>query len=159
MCSSDLFIRDGVAQTHRKRALREGRAGIAAYARPKAPVISYEGLIGWALSGFGVGIGLTEWMRDRSTSPDRMIFWDQRPMWRDATRAERVIGTPEYLQSVRQADAAHPFTDPRFKQRPDLAATELLLRTYLLSNGINQCDRLSMAASVECRLQIGRAHV
>ena len=148
------FIRDGVAQTHRKRALREGRLGISAYARPKPPVISYEGLIGWALSGFGVGIGLQEWMRDRSTSPDRMIFWDQRPMWRNASRAERTIGTPEYLESIRDSDASHPFTDPRFKERPDLAATELLLRTYLLSNGINQCDRLSMAASVECRLPL-----
>ena len=38
--------------------------------------------------------------------------------------------------------------------RPDLSITSLLLRTYLLSNGIDQCDRLSMAASVEGRLPL-----
>jgi asparagine synthase (glutamine-hydrolysing) len=32
--------------------------------------------------------------------------------------------------------------------------TRLQIQTYLLSNGIDQCDRLSMAASVECRIPL-----
>lgn len=146
------FIVRGVAQTHRKRDMLAGRVGFTDYVRPKPPVLSYEGLIGWVLSGFGLGIGYHEWVRDRGTPADRMVFWDSRPNWWNAAHAERQVGTPEYLRQVAAHDPAHPFIDPASATRPDLVATKALLRTYLLSNGINQCDRLSMAASVECRL-------
>lgn len=146
------FIVRGVAQTHRKHALLAGRAGVLDYVRPKPPVLSYEGLIGWVLSGFGLGIGYHELVRDRTTPAERMVFWDSRPQWWNGAAMERAVGTPEFLREVAHHDPAHPFTDPASVERPDLVATTALLRTYLLSNGIDQCDRLSMAASVECRL-------
>lgn len=148
------FIVRGVHQTLRKRELLAGRAGFLDYVRPRAPVLSYEGLIGWLLSGFGLGIGYHELRRDRTTPHDRMIFWDSRPQWWSASDAERRAGTPEYLRTIAGHDAAHPFRGPETLHRPDLVATRSLLRTYLLSNGIDQCDRLSMAASVECRLPL-----
>ncbi|MBM4006028.1 MAG: asparagine synthase (glutamine-hydrolyzing) [Planctomycetes bacterium] len=147
----DFTVR-GVAQTHRKHALLDGRVGWSDYARPRRPVLSYEGLIDWLLSGFGVVTGHQEWIRDRSTPRERMVFWDSRAEWWNAARAERQVGTSAYLRSVERHDPSYPFTDGLTLTRPDLVATTALLRTYLLSNGINQCDRLSMAASVECRL-------
>jgi asparagine synthase (glutamine-hydrolysing) len=146
------FIVRGVAQTHRKHAMLAGRAGFLDYVRPKPPVLSYEGLIGWMLSGLGLGIGYHELRRDRGTPADRMVFWDSRPNWWSAAAAERDVTTQEFARAVRDHDPAHPFIDAESARRPDLVATKALLRTYLLSNGIDQCDRLSMAASVECRL-------
>jgi asparagine synthase (glutamine-hydrolysing) len=148
------FIRDAMRQSLRKREMLAGRVGMGSYVGFRRPYLSHEGLIEWLSSGFGLGIGWREWQRDRTTHPDRMIFWDERRAWWQAHALEPRLCTPGFMERTRAVDPAAIFTGAQLWERPDLAMTRLQIQTYLLSNGIDQCDRLSMAASVECRIPL-----
>jgi asparagine synthase (glutamine-hydrolysing) len=65
-----------------------------------------------------------------------------------------VIAGDRLRKAMPSADPARIFTFDSLPERPDLEMTDLLVKTYLLSNGLDQCDRLSMAASVEARLPL-----
>lgn len=143
-----------VRDTIRKSALLGGKAGLWDYARPSRPPMSTAGLTSWLLEGFGIANGIRSFRRDRSSSPDRIVFWDVRDAWHRAEAAEHRLASHEFLDRTRDVDSARFFTGPELFKRPDLAVTDLLLKTYLLGNGVNQCDRLSMACSVECRLPL-----
>lgn len=143
-----------VEQSLRKGRLLVGAAGWKDYLRFSAPPRSYPGLVNWILGGFGLANGLRAYVRDRQTDPDRLIFWDVHDAWRRSEARIQRMTTPEFQSRVSKHDPASYFTVAGSRERPDLLITELLLRTYLLGNGINQCDRLSMACSVECRLPL-----
>ena len=145
---------DAVRQNQRKSRLLEGRAGLFDYVGVSRPPMSYTGIVNWMLGGFGIAAGVRELRRDRSTPANRMIFWDYREGWWLADEAIRQLACPSFLERTRHSDPARIFTGDGLLDRPDLSITSLLLRTYLLSNGIDQCDRLSMAASVEGRLPL-----
>ncbi|MBY0307791.1 MAG: asparagine synthase C-terminal domain-containing protein, partial [Phycisphaerales bacterium] len=55
---------------------------------------------------------------------------------------------------VRSFDAAWPQTGYDGSRSLETALTALICKGYLLENGINQGDRLSMANSIECRLPL-----
>jgi asparagine synthase (glutamine-hydrolysing) len=145
---------DAIRANARKSRLLAGRAGITDYVGRARPHMSYAGLIGWLLGGFGMSAGLREYRRDRSSPPGQMVFWDQRPAWWTSAAGLDAFAAPDFLSRTSSSSPARLFTSDRIPDRPDLAITDLLLRTYLLGNGIDQCDRLSMAASVEGRLPL-----
>ena len=145
---------DAVRQCHRKARLLAGAAGVLDYVRLSKPTITHAGLINWLLGGFGIAAGLHALRRDRQSPRDRLVFWDHRDAWWLAQDALQRLATPEFLDRTRNSDPARIFTGSDMLARPDLSITNLLLRTYLLGNGIDQCDRLSMAASVEGRLPL-----
>ena len=145
---------DAVRDNSRKSRLLRGEASIFEYAHPTMPPKSYPGAIDWMLGGFGLAKGLQALRRDRSTAANRMVFWDQRTSWASSAAAERTLVSPDFLARTQNVDSARFFTGDGLMERPDLSITDLLLRTYLLGNGINQGDRLAMAASVECRLPL-----
>ena len=148
------WTRSAILETERKRRLLAGTAGAGDYLRPTRPPMSYSGAIGWALGGLGVSGGLNALRRDRTSPPGQIVFWDQRSYWPDSAVAEAVAMAPGFLAAVHGHDPAAAFAYEEMPERVDLAITDLLLRTYLLSNGLDQCDRLSMAASVECRVPL-----
>lgn len=143
-----------VRETIRKMALLRGEVGFWQYARPSRPPMSRPGLTSWLLGGFGIGNGIRSFRRDRLSSPDRIVFWDARESWQRAEDGERCLASDDFVARTRDVDSSRFFTGPELYERPDLAVTGLLLKTYLLGNGVNQCDRLSMACSVECRLPL-----
>ena len=145
---------DAIRQNQRKLRLLEGRAGVLDYVGLSRPPMSYTGLANWILGGFGIAAGMRELRRDRSSPPNRLVFWDHREGWWRAEDAVQQLATPSFLERTRLSDPARIFTGDGLAARPDLSITNLLLRTYLLGNGIDQCDRLSMAASVEGRLPL-----
>ena len=145
---------DAVRANLRKEALLAGRAGRGAYLRPSRPPHSYGGLITWALEAGGLLSGRYAWQRDRLSPPGQMVFFDQQPAWRLVSRQLDRVATPEFMARVKSVRPERYFTFTAPPKRPDLAITDLFLGTYLLGNGINQSDRLSMAASVESRLPL-----
>lgn len=145
---------DAIRQNQRKSRLLEGRAGFFDYVGLSRPPMSYTGLVNWALGGFGIAAGVRELRRDRLSPRNRLVFWDHRQGWWLAEQSLRQLATPGFLERTRHSDPARIFTGDGLADRPDLSITNLLLRTYLLGNGIDQCDRLSMAASVEGRLPL-----
>lgn len=145
---------DAVKANFRKQELLAGRAGLAAYLQPRRPPRSYGGVVTWALEAGGFVAGYRDWQRDRSSPPGQMVFFDQQPSWRLAARNLERLATPGFMERVCASRAERFFTFPSLPKRPDLAMTNLFLSTYLLSNGIVQADRLSMSASVECRLPL-----
>lgn len=145
---------DAIRANERKARLLAGHAGISEYVGLSRPPMSYAGLLGWLLGGFGVSSGLRELRRDRTSPPGQLVFWDQREAWWGSASGLATFASPDFLGRTQSSSPARLFTGDRLPGRPDLAITNLLLRTYLLGNGIDQCDRLSMAASVEGRLPL-----
>jgi asparagine synthase (glutamine-hydrolysing) len=145
---------DAIRANTRKARLLAGEAGFSDYVRLSRPHVSYAGLLGWLLGGFGIGRGLRELRRDRTAPRGQMVFWDHREAWWTSQAGLRTYASPDFLDRTRASSPARIFTGDSLPERPDLAITNLLLRTYLLGNGIDQCDRLSMAASVEGRLPL-----
>jgi len=145
---------DAVRANLRKGALLAGRVGLGAYFRPTRPPRSYGALVSWALDGGGLLAGRRAWQRDLSSPASEAVFYNGLPWWRWAVRQLGLSVTDDFLERVEPVRPERHGVSADLSSRPDLAITDLLLRTYLLSNGINQSDRLSMSASVECRLPL-----
>lgn len=146
--------RDAVGANLRKQALLEGRAGLGNYLNFERPPYSYSGGINWAFEAGGLLTGLRAWKRDKSSPPGQMVFYDQPDWWRSAGRGLEAIVSPSFLRRVDYPPPQRLFTFSELPKRPDIEITDLLIQTYLLSNGINQIDRLAMAESVESRLPL-----
>lgn len=143
---------DAVRANLRKRRLLAGAAGLGAYLRMERPPLSYSGLITWALDAGGFGSGLRAWRRDRHAPAGQAIFFDDLHSWTAAEKALGRVTTGDFRERVAAVRPESVFTSNELSNRPDLTVTDLVVSTYLLSNGINQADRLAMAQSVEVRL-------
>lgn len=89
---------------------------------------------------------------DRDTS--RLVFYDLADHWQMGEWGRSHLFTESFHDSLNGFDAAWPHTsyDPSVSLETKLTA--LIFKGYLLENGINQCDRLAMASSVEGRLPL-----
>lgn len=89
---------------------------------------------------------------DRDTS--RLVFYDLADHWQMGEWGRSHLFTQNFHESLGGFDAAWPHAsyDPSVSLETTLTA--LIFKGYLLENGINQCDRLSMASSVEGRLPL-----
>jgi asparagine synthase (glutamine-hydrolysing) len=146
------WIRRTVQQSERKRNLLAGRAGLLSYLRATPPPVSVTGAIDWLRDGCGLARGLGEWRRDRSSDPLQLVFWDLTRTFRAADASLHAIAGEEIRRCA--ASAASPFTGEELWHDVALSITTLLCRTFLQSNGLILCDRLSMASSVEGRLPL-----
>lgn len=145
---------DAVRANLRKEAMLAGVVGLRSYLRPSPLPRSYTGLIAWTQGCAGFRSGLDAWRRDRESPPGQAVFFDHLPEWSRTAGALQRAATAGFLDRVRDVRPERQFTFSELPVRPDIMLTELLLSTYLLSNGINQADRLSMSQSVECRLPL-----
>lgn len=143
---------DAVSANLRKAALLSGQAGLRDYLRPTRPTLTYSQGLNWALGAFGLVAQTRAWRTDLTSPAGQMIYWDQLSQWHRTLRVLPSLVSSTFMDRVAEVPPELRFTFPSLPERPDLAITELLLDTYLLGNGIAQADRLSMSASVECRL-------
>jgi len=146
------WMRDAVAANQRKLRLRGNTAGLLDYLRIQPPPLSLSGVAYWAEDGAGLLGGIREWRRDRRTSPERLIFFDERPEFRDGERFLPRVAGPAMAEAT--LSPAWPFTGTKLWSELETSITRLVCDTYLRSNGLHMCDRLSMACSVECRVPL-----
>jgi len=90
----------------------------------------------------------------RTSPPDRMVFYDYFPDFREAARDVRGLYAPQFSAALSDNGPHELFTFPPPWPRVDLIMTRLICDTYLRENGISQGDRLSMASSIELRLPL-----
>lgn len=114
----------------------------------------------WSMSGIysyikdSAGLGSTlRLINDyRHHKTDRLIFYELSPDFNDALRSIRSFYTPDFNDATATKDPRDLFMYDRAWENIEVGITESLIFSYLLGNGVTQCDRLSMASSVEPRL-------
>lgn len=111
-------------------------------------------LWGWLNSWAGLRTGWRRLRRDKTTPPERMVFYDLLPDFQVASDGVQDIYTAGFMEQLHQSDATGLFSFPLPWPQVDILLTSLICQTYLLGNGIIQGDRLSMASSVEQRLPL-----
>jgi asparagine synthase (glutamine-hydrolysing) len=84
----------------------------------------------------------------------RLVFYDLNDMWQMGEWSRSHLYTDSFRERLNGFDAGWPQTGYDGSQSLETALTALVCKGYLLENGINQGDRLSMANSVECRLPL-----
>jgi asparagine synthase (glutamine-hydrolysing) len=149
------WVRSALRATHRREAVAAGLSGFTSYLQLSPPPLSVNLGLRWAMSGAGI---LTEWQQyqdDRAAPPGRLVFYDRQPYFRSAMRRLRKgFYAKEFAAALRQRDVTVGFRRDREDSSPEVALIRLICETYLMENGIAQCDRLAMAASVESRLPL-----
>jgi asparagine synthase (glutamine-hydrolysing) len=148
------WVARSVAETERKRRLRNHAAGLGSYLSIRKPPLSYVHGMKWLRDGGGILDGIRRWRHDRSSDPDRLVFYDRATNYEIAEALLPSAATSGFLERTRHTDPATIFTGRGLWDRVDISITRLIAQTYLLCNGINQGDRLSMATSVEARLPL-----
>ena len=102
--------------------------------------------------------GLREsWMslrRDKSSSPDQMVFYDLVSDFRASMEETRTLFTKSFADQINGNTATGLFTFDRPWPNIDVTLTRLICDTYLRENGVTQGDRLGMASSIEMRLPL-----
>jgi asparagine synthase (glutamine-hydrolysing) len=148
------WVQNAVAQSRRKLAALEGRARFLDYLSMRRPPVSYVAGLRWLSDLGGLRSSIERYRSDRASDPNRLVFYDLASHY---VLAEHTLGstvTNRFLEATAATNPASIFTGKEFWTRPDLSITKLICETYLLCNGINQGDRLSMATSVEGRMPL-----
>lgn len=149
------WVRQAVLASERKqRALLNGSNGLGDYLTFQRPPFSYTGGIRWLKSWGGLRTSLQQYRSDRHDPPDRLVFYDLEPPFREAQRHACALYTPEWRDQIDGSCVYSPFTSPHPWPPVDLMITRLICDTYMIENGLAQGDRLSMASSVELRLPL-----
>ncbi|MFT3683439.1 MAG: asparagine synthase (glutamine-hydrolyzing) [Phycisphaerales bacterium] len=106
---------------------------------------------------FSWGAAMHGWrpLRLRSDSDrSRLVFYDLNDTWQMGEWGREHLYTDAFRQQIDGFDAGWPHASFDGSQSLETTLTSLICKGYLLENGINQADRLSMANSVECRLPL-----
>lgn len=113
-----------------------------------------SGLVEYA---FRMGAVMHGW-RPLRLKPDsntnRLVFYDLQDHWQMGEWGRDHLYTQRFHDSLNGFDAGWPHAGYNGSQSLETTLTSLICKGYLLENGINQSDRLSMANSVECRLPL-----
>lgn len=150
------WVREALFITRRRQALARGEAGVWDYLRFEPPPFSFTLGLRWAETGGGLFRQLQQFREDRRADPNQLVFYDNEPFFRDATRQLRAdfYSPPLAERLMDEPDPAHEFFAQRTDSPIEATLIRLICETYLMENGIAQGDRLTMAASVECRLPL-----
>jgi asparagine synthase (glutamine-hydrolysing) len=92
--------------------------------------------------------------RDRTSSPDQMVFYDLVADFRTSMAETRTIFSNSFREQMNGNTAMSLFTFDRPWPNIDVTLTRLICDTYLRENGVTQGDRLGMASSIEMRLPL-----
>jgi len=147
------WVRKALAESRYK--LKHGKVRVPSFGELMLPRDrSRAGLVEYA---FRFGAALHGWrpLRPRpSTDTRRLVFYDLVDHWQMGEWGRGNLYTKRFEESLRGFDAAWPHANHDPSVALETALTSLICKGYLLENGINQCDRLSMANSVEGRLPL-----
>ena len=144
------WFRRAVQASHRKNLALRGEAGLLSYMSLRAPPVSIAGAVDWIEDGAGFFKAFRDWGRDRRTPATQLVFWDERREYRVAMSRLRALAGTAILDG--EWIPAACFTGKQHSRDVNCAMTSLLCATFLQSNGLIMCDRLSMACGVEGRL-------
>ena len=150
------WVKQALAQSMQKDSTR-GRnlSALPAYLDLGLPkMLSRSELSQWARSLGGVLPAWQNFQYHRAHPPDRMVFYDYFPDFRQAAAGVRALYSQQFSNALTDDGPHELFTFPTPWPRIDLTMTRLICDTYLRENGISQGDRLSMASSIELRLPL-----
>lgn len=147
------WVRQALEETHRKqRATSRHLLSLLKLRKPAGK--NRQALVAWARDLAGLRASIRRIRRGRENSVNQMVFYDLVPDYEDAVLNTAGIYSEEFASAAQAVRPSDGFTFPRPWPRADIRLTRLVTETYLLSNGIAQGDRLSMASSVELRLPL-----
>ena len=149
------WVRRAVAESQRKRQMQSGGgAGLWDYLSIRKPPISYTQGMRWLKGGGGLLEGIRSYAEDRAAANDQLVFYNKAQIFQAMRSEGGNIFSRDFLTATADSNPYELFTGNGLWDRVDISITRLICETYLLGNGINQADRLSMASSVECRLPL-----
>jgi asparagine synthase (glutamine-hydrolysing) len=150
------WVREAVRQTRRKASLHPCRPPkIVDYLRLTRPTLwPRRALLDWFLSCGSLLAGWQAYQRDRSSPPERLVFYDLAPEFASASAMAGRLYHAEFRSALGESRACDIFSIPKPWPSIETTITRLICQTFLLENGIAQGDRLAMASSVEIRLPL-----
>ncbi len=148
------WVKDALVRNFAKRDLHDGTGGLGRYLRLTKPPRSIALGIRWLKGAGGLLSGYRDYLTDRKSPPDRLVFYDHSPEFRIAAEVLPNVLSPEFLHLGRGVDLLKDQYLPRPWKHLDVHISRLIAQTYLAENGIAQGDRLSMASSVEARMPL-----
>lgn len=108
----------------------------------------------WAYGFGGLRQSWESLKRDRTSSPDQMVFYDLVPDFRSSMNETRKLYSQSFNRQINGNNATRLFTFERPWPNIDVTLTRLICDTFLRENGVTQGDRLGMASSIEMRLPL-----
>ena len=150
------WVMEAVHQSYRRARLGRTRGrDVPKYLHLSAPRLRpRRAPMEWLLSLAGLRSSWNAFRRDRSGPRERLVFYDLTPDFRTASRVMQRLYANRFKESLNHEGPFDLFTFPTPWPSIEVLMTRLICQTYLLENGIAQCDRLSMASSVELRLPL-----
>lgn len=150
------WVKQALTQSLQKESTRgKNLSALPAYLDLGLPkMFSRAELSQWVRSVGGILPAWQNFQYHRAHPPDRMVFYDHFPDFREAARDVRGLYGHQFAQALTDNGPHELFTFPPPWPRVDLTMTQLICDTYLRENGISQGDRLSMASSIELRLPL-----
>jgi len=150
------WVIEAARQSCRKARLGRARIrDIPQYFRVSAPRFwSRRGQLDWALSLSGLRSSWVAFQRDCLSPRERLVFYELAPDFHAASKTMRRLYESRFQESLDHQSPFDAFTFPTPWPPIEILMTRLICQTYLLENGLAQCDRLSMASSVELRLPL-----
>lgn len=147
------WLRQALAESRYK--LKHGRVRSPSLREMLLPRDSSRGgLVDYALRWGAVLHGWRPLRLKPDTNTSRLVFYDLADHWQMGAWGRSHLYTDRFAEAINGFDAGWPHASYDPKYSLETALTCLICKGFLLENGINQCDRLSMANSVEGRLPL-----
>ena len=144
-----------IESIRKKRINSSSSSSIADYFYFDLPdSVSVSDLYNYVINLAGIRPMLQRVRDSKNNKSDRMIFYELSSDFNNALYQMPSYYDPNFIDRLNGADPRDLFRYELPWENIEVNITESLMNTYLLGNGITQCDRLSMASSVEPRLPL-----
>ncbi len=150
------LLQQAALQSRLKMKLQERSWGaLPSYLQLRRPaLLPPRAAARWLRDGGGALPGWRQFRRHQTTLKRSLVFYDLAPDYCEAVNEMPQLLGARMKERLRTSDAARVWTCQSSSSNIDIRLTRLICDTYLRENGIAQCDRLSMASSVELRLPL-----
>ena len=149
------WVTQALNTTIAKRDAKNSMEMFFKYMKPSLLSFStFKGLKQWIKSIAGLRDGWEQYSLTTSGPADQMVFYNTRAPFKYTSSHYDTLYTREFTDQLDSGIPTNIFTTPRPWKHIDIHLTRLICQTYLLENGIQLGDRLSMASSVELRLPL-----
>jgi asparagine synthase (glutamine-hydrolysing) len=139
------------ARTLSELALQPGLLATLGHLRPHAPPPSPTMTILWLRDLAGMRSGFRALTRRWRADARMMRFWDLTHGFRETERHMESAAARRLAEAAGHDAALRHHRLPPSPEPLEVELTKLIIRTYLLGNGLAQTDRLSMRHGIEAR--------